>query len=134
MEALRVDENLDAVNPTPYAWRDILIEEMELSRGEYALLTDRTLTIRELYGFPAGVPAVPANLRQAQYFTRRVGISYEELMVDGHLYVVAEHIVVADLECRDAGLVREQCGLRSPVERWPGRRAVRRFHRDVGTR
>jgi hypothetical protein len=79
MEALRVDENLDAVNPTPYAWRDILIEEMELSRGEYALLTDRTLTIRELYGFPAGVPAVPANLRQAQYFTRRVGISYEEL-------------------------------------------------------
>lgn len=79
MEALRVDENLDVVNPTPYAWRDILIEEMELSRAEYALLTDRTLTIRELYGFPAGVPAVPANLRQAQYFTRRVGISYEEL-------------------------------------------------------
>lgn len=79
MEALRVDDSLDAVNPTPYAWRDILIEEMELSREEYALLTDRTLTIRELYGFPAGVPAVPANLRQAQYFAQRVGVSYEDL-------------------------------------------------------
>ena len=82
MEAVRVDDSLEAVSPTPFAWRDILIEEMELSRAEYALLTDRTLTIRELYGFPAGNagdPAVPSSLRQARSFARRVGISYEEL-------------------------------------------------------
>ena len=82
LEAVRVDDSLDAVNPAPFAWRDILIEEMELSRGEYTLLTDRTLTIRELYGFPAGHagdPAVPSSLRQARSFARRVGISYEEL-------------------------------------------------------
>ena len=82
LEAVRVDDSLDAVNPAPFAWRDILIEEMELSRGEYVLLTDRTLTIRELYGFPAGNagdPAVPSSLRQARSFARRVGISFEEL-------------------------------------------------------
>jgi hypothetical protein len=82
MEALRVNEDLERSVGVPFGWRDILMEELELSREQHAILTDRTLTVRLLYGFAAagaGDPAVPAELRNAKHFSRRLGITYEEL-------------------------------------------------------
>lgn len=48
MEALRKDDSIERANANEYGWRDILIEELRLSRAEYALLTDRTLTLQQL--------------------------------------------------------------------------------------
>ena len=82
MEVLRNNDNLERANAQSYAWRDILIEELRLSRAEYELLTDSSLSIRELYGFPAagvGEPDVPDSLRKAGMFATRIGISFEEL-------------------------------------------------------
>lgn len=82
MEAVRVDDTPERPDEQSFAWSDILLEELEFSRTEYTLLTDRSKSIRELYGFPpagGGDPAVPQELRNAGAFARRVGISYEEL-------------------------------------------------------
>ncbi len=82
MEALRATDDLERANPGEYAWRDILMEELRLSRKEYRLLTDSTLTLAEIYGFEAGTSEFDAvaALSNAKDFTRRIGISYEELI------------------------------------------------------
>lgn len=82
MQALRKDDNLERAIANEYGWRDILMEELRLSRAEYALLSDRTITLQQLYGFPPATTDadVLAKLSNAKAFTRRVGLSYEDLV------------------------------------------------------
>lgn len=64
-----------------YGWRDILMEQLGLSRVEYLLLTDSTLTLQQLYGYPTLSDAeVITELSSFQNFSRRVGVSYEDLI------------------------------------------------------
>lgn len=82
MAALRKDDNMEGANANEYGWRDILIEELKLSRAEYALLTDRTVSLQQLYGYPQAtpIPAMLAELANAKAFSRRVGITYEDII------------------------------------------------------
>jgi hypothetical protein len=82
MEALRKNEALERASESEYGWRDILIEELRLNREEYLLLTDHTLPLLDLYGFPSGTSAdeVLAVLSNARTFARRMNISYAELL------------------------------------------------------
>ncbi len=89
MEALRENENIerpdppaDPARPVEFGWRDILMEEVRLSRAEYRLLTDHTLTLQQLYGYSAETleADVLDELSNAKAFTRRVGLSYEDLI------------------------------------------------------
>ncbi|MGH9120034.1 MAG: hypothetical protein ACRD0A_19860 [Acidimicrobiales bacterium] len=73
-----------------YGWRDILMEELGLSRAEHKILTNyeldpplnTKLTLQQLYGFDSAISEadVVATLSNAKDFTRRVGISYEEII------------------------------------------------------
>ena len=90
MERLRKSDDLDVdrtkTPPPPisdYAWRDILMEEIGLSRAEHDILTSSTaVPLRRMYGFPEGTAdsAVIAGLSNAKLFCRRVGISYDDLI------------------------------------------------------
>jgi hypothetical protein len=86
MQVLRKDDKLERTNETPdkptYGWRDILMEELRISRAEYQRLTDRTLTLQQLYGYSPTTPEaeILSVLANAKTFTRRVGISYEDLI------------------------------------------------------
>jgi hypothetical protein len=85
MKVLRKNDDIDRLPSLPsndYAWRDILMEELHLSRTEYRLLSDRTLTLQQLYGFnPAtSIAQVLSTLVNAKTFTRRINISYEDLI------------------------------------------------------
>lgn len=98
MEALRKNEDLDRkedpdpAKASPYGWHDILMEELRLSRAEYRILTNYNptslplhtpkLTLNELYGFPTGTSEddVLTELAKAKLFTRRVGITYEDIV------------------------------------------------------
>ena len=74
MEALRKDDSLERANANDYGWRDILMEELRLSRAEYALLTDRDPDVAAtLYGYAAATSEadVLADLANAKAFTRR---------------------------------------------------------------
>ncbi|HEX8951670.1 MAG TPA: Tc toxin subunit A, partial [Polyangia bacterium] len=51
METLRADDSVERASDTSYAWRDILMERLGLSREEYQLLIDKTITVRHLYGY-----------------------------------------------------------------------------------
>ncbi|MEG3863401.1 Tc toxin subunit A [Microcoleus sp. herbarium12] len=55
MEALRKNDDLERASETEYGWRDILMEELRISRAEYRLLSDRTLTLQHLYGYPTTI-------------------------------------------------------------------------------
>ncbi|MBC1195383.1 PA14 domain-containing protein,virulence plasmid 28 protein [Microcystis aeruginosa BLCCF158] len=82
MELLRKNDAIDRASPNDYGWRDILMEELHLSRTEYGLLSDRTLTLQQLYGFNPATPIanVLSTLANAKTFTRRIDISYEDLI------------------------------------------------------
>ncbi|MFH0344546.1 MAG: neuraminidase-like domain-containing protein [Chromatiales bacterium] len=89
MEALRKDDSVERPKQSDYGWRDILMEELRLSRPEHKILTNydrdpplNKLTLRQLYGYaPATSEAdVLAGLACAKAFTRRMGITYEELI------------------------------------------------------
>ncbi|HWW73910.1 MAG TPA: hypothetical protein VNZ44_00855, partial [Pyrinomonadaceae bacterium] len=86
LERLRAGDALDVAqnaDPTDYAWRDILIEELKLSRAEYVLLTDSAaVSLPALYGFGAATtPAqAVAALSNAKDYSRRVNVTYEELV------------------------------------------------------
>lgn len=88
MEALRENNNLerpvpaDPTNPVEYGWRDILMEELQLSPAEHALLSDRTLTLEQIYGYPEATleTDVLTSLSNAKAFTHRMGISYEDII------------------------------------------------------
>ncbi|MFE9328205.1 neuraminidase-like domain-containing protein [Nocardia sp. NPDC052278] len=81
MADLRADERLERATPPGYGWRDVLMERLRLSREEYQLLTDRTVALPDLAGYPAGTTTVEAidDLTSAKSFCHRVGISYDEL-------------------------------------------------------
>ena len=81
MEVLRTDDNLERATADDYGWRDILMEELRLSRAEYAILSDRSILLQKLYGFAPATPEpqVLDEIRNVKAFTRRVGISYEEI-------------------------------------------------------
>jgi hypothetical protein len=82
MEALREDEAVERADAAGYGWRDILMETLKLSRTEYRLLTDRALTLQQIFGLPPGTTQADAlkQLAKTRAFTRRVGITYEELV------------------------------------------------------
>jgi hypothetical protein len=82
MERLRKGDALERES-NPYGWRDILMEEIGLSRGEYEILTDSTaVPLSRMYGFPTGTADadVVAGLSNAKAFARRVGVTYEDLV------------------------------------------------------
>jgi Neuraminidase-like domain/Salmonella virulence plasmid 28.1kDa A protein len=80
MERLRKTDDLTAV---PYGWRDILLEEIRVSRRELEILTDHAaVTLADLYGFAHGTSdaTVIAEMSNAKTFARRTGVTYEELV------------------------------------------------------
>src|SRR6266542_1304647 len=82
MERLRKGDDLER-GANAYGWRDILMEEIGRSRADSEILTDsNAVPLRRMYGFPDGVTAadVIAALSNANQFTRRVGITYEEIV------------------------------------------------------
>ncbi len=91
MESLRKDDSLERASDTEYGWRDIWMETLGISRAEHRLLTERwltggatdvMLTVKRLYGFDPATPDadVLAMLDNAKLFSRRVGITYEQLV------------------------------------------------------
>ena len=92
MERLRKSNDLER-GANPYGWRDILMEEIGISRTEYEHsdhLERCPHVLWEIYGFLAGTPDadvingnvagnIPA-LSNAKLFTRRVGITYEDIV------------------------------------------------------
>ena len=64
------------------SWWNILIEEIGFSRQEYTLLTNGSVKLPDLYGYPWNLSDddVIAQLSSVQNFSRRVGISYEDLI------------------------------------------------------
>jgi len=82
MERLRKTDDLER-GANPYGWRDILMEELALSRDEYQILADSAaVPLWRMYGFPndATNGEVVAGLSNAKQFCRRVRISYEDLV------------------------------------------------------
>ena len=83
MERLRRAESLER-GANEYGWRDILAEELRLSRAEYRILTNSpaAISLAALYGFPASETQAGAveKLSNAKEFSRRVGVSYEDLV------------------------------------------------------
>ncbi len=82
MAALRENDALEHGSPAPdYGWRDILMEQVGFSRAEYRILTDSTLKLQDLYGYPAlADAAVITSLSSVQDYSRRVGVSYDDLL------------------------------------------------------
>jgi hypothetical protein len=80
MERLRKSDELER-GGNPYGWRDILMEELLISRAEYDLLTNGTLTLQRIYGFASGKSEVEtiAELSNAKKFARRIQITYEDI-------------------------------------------------------
>lgn len=82
MERFRNSNDLER-GANPYGWRDILMEEIGLSRAEYEILTDsNAVTLWQMYGFPEETTDtdVIAALSNAKQFTRRIGITYDDLV------------------------------------------------------
>jgi hypothetical protein len=86
MAVLRASDALErpAGATSDYGWRDILMEQLALSREEYQILTDMggNLTLQAVYGFPntIGAPEVVKELSNVDTFCHRVGITYEDLV------------------------------------------------------
>ncbi|HEY3132260.1 MAG TPA: neuraminidase-like domain-containing protein [Acidobacteriota bacterium] len=82
MERLRKTDDLER-GTNPYGWRDILMENIGLSREEHEILTDSAaVPLRRMYGFATGTADadVIAALSNAKLFARRAGISNDELV------------------------------------------------------
>ena len=82
MLALRKDDSVERGSPNEYGWRDILMEDLRFSRPEYDLLTDRTLTLQQVYGYApeTSEAEILTDLSNVKQFCRRIGISYEEII------------------------------------------------------
>jgi hypothetical protein len=65
-----------------YDWTDVRIEQLGLSRAEYTMLTDQSVTLPRLAGLPATTSDddAVAALSPAQEFSRRLGISYDDVV------------------------------------------------------
>jgi len=70
METMRATEAVERASDAGYGWRDTLMERLGLSREEYRLLTDKTLTVRHLYGYDDddANSSVPADLANVETF------------------------------------------------------------------
>ena len=81
MAALRADDELtNSGTPVSYGWSDILIERLGISRDEYLLFTEPSLGLGDLWGIPAsGSPLGVLNAMSLRDFSRRLGISYDDL-------------------------------------------------------
>jgi hypothetical protein len=82
MERLRKSDDLER-GGNPYGWRDILMEQVRLSRAEYEILTDSAaVPLWRMYGFPNGTADadVVAGLSNAEQFAHRIDISYTDLV------------------------------------------------------
>jgi hypothetical protein len=82
MERLRKTDDLER-GTNPYGWRDILMEEIGVSRAEYDILTDsNAVPLWRMYGFPNGTADadVVAGLSNTKQFCRRIGITYQDLI------------------------------------------------------
>ena len=82
MERLRVDDQLER-GANAYGWRDILMEELSLSRDEYEILTDVGANpLWRIYGFASGTADADVinELSNAKQFTRRLDITYEDVV------------------------------------------------------
>ena len=81
MERFRQTDGLER-GMNSYGWRDILMEELGLSREEYRILSDSTVTLKQIYGFAAATTdaTVSDTLSNAKTFARRVGVSYDDLI------------------------------------------------------
>lgn len=79
MFAVRQGEALEAVPPATYGWRDILAERVGISRLEYQLLTNSTTPdLAQAYGYADGTDVVAA-MSPLQEFSRRCGVSYDDI-------------------------------------------------------
>jgi hypothetical protein len=81
MTALRADDELtNSGTPVSYGWSDILIERLGISRDEYRLFTDPSRQLGDLWGIPAsGSPLATLQAMSLRDFSRRLGISYDDL-------------------------------------------------------
>jgi hypothetical protein len=82
MERFRVSDALER-GTAPYGWRDLLMEEARISRAEHKIFTDSTaVPLWRMYGFPNGTADadVVAGLSNAKEVTRRLDITYDDLM------------------------------------------------------
>jgi hypothetical protein len=78
MELLRADDSLER-SPGSYAWCDILMERIALSRREYLILSDlQTVSVNAMYGLDGNADPV-AELSNAKGFSRRLNLSYDDL-------------------------------------------------------
>jgi hypothetical protein len=83
MASLRVNDAFEGpAAGTGYGWRDILMEQIGLSRQEYKILTDSSISLAALYGYPGGQSdaATAAKLVNVQTFCDRCGISFADLV------------------------------------------------------
>ncbi|UOZ03508.1 neuraminidase-like domain-containing protein [Amycolatopsis sp. WQ 127309] len=82
MEVLRAGDAVERPDEAGYGWRDVWLEQLRLSRPEADRLTDSTLTLQTLYGYPSSTPdsAVLADLSGAKDFCHRVGLGYDDLI------------------------------------------------------
>ncbi|MGO9029660.1 MAG: neuraminidase-like domain-containing protein [Acidimicrobiales bacterium] len=85
MRVLRADgTGLDAptTGPQTYGWCDILIERLGLSRLDYRLLTDSSLTLADIYGYPTATAdaTVISSIQVLQEFSRRTGVAYSDIV------------------------------------------------------
>ncbi|MTD55247.1 neuraminidase-like domain-containing protein [Amycolatopsis pithecellobii] len=63
-----------------YGWRDIMMEELGLSRAEHGVLTDGTITLQQLLGFPPTSTDVVAAMSVVRTFSARLGVSYADIV------------------------------------------------------
>jgi hypothetical protein len=100
MEALRQNDDLERATDNDYGWRDILIEELGLSRAEHDILTRiEPLPLKNLFGYPSDAENVKAELANAKTLARRVGISYDNLVdILKTRFVNPSSVLVAKLE------------------------------------
>jgi hypothetical protein len=82
LERLRRSDDLERGSER-YGWRDIWMEVLGLSREEHETLADsNAVPLWRMFGFASGTadPDVIAELSNATRLTRRLGISYENLI------------------------------------------------------
>jgi hypothetical protein len=85
MAALRTTEDLETPNPaqpSAYGWRDVLAERLGLSRLEYRLLTDSSISLAAIYGLPSSTSdsAAIASISVLQEYSRLTGTSYSDVV------------------------------------------------------
>jgi hypothetical protein len=78
MTALRPNDQIERPSATAYGWRDILMERVGLSREEYQVLTDSTLTLQQVYGPTLGGSI--ATLSMVKEYARGMSVSYDDIV------------------------------------------------------